>query len=76
MIPAPKPDPPKIPMDFTWAKRLGFAHKLYNFMLFAISEDHCEDLKYGGTPISEVFANDVGVGRVLALPAKLVSNTD
>lgn len=66
LVPAPEPETPKIPMDYTWAKRLGLVRKPANF-ISSISDDRGDELKYSGMPISEVFAQDIGVGGVLSL---------
>merc|ERR1719491_637657 len=66
LIPAPEPEVPKVPMDYTWAKRLGLVRKSANF-ISTISDDRGEELKYSGMPISEVFAKNLGVGGALSL---------
>jgi len=66
LVPAPEPETPKIPMDFTWAKRLGLVRKPANF-ISSISDDRGEELLYSGMPISEVFEKDLGIGGVLSL---------
>merc|ERR1711939_612797 len=66
IIPKPEPDIPRVPLDYTWAKRLGMVRKPANF-ISTISDDRGEELKYAGVPISEVFAENLGVGGVLCL---------
>uniref|UniRef100_A0A6U1PJ67 ATP citrate synthase n=1 Tax=Fibrocapsa japonica TaxID=94617 RepID=A0A6U1PJ67_9STRA len=66
LFPMPEPEKPKIPMDYTWAKRLGLVRKPANF-ISTISDDRGEELLYAGKPISEVFKNDLGVGGVVSL---------
>jgi len=66
LIPAPEPETPKVPMDYTWAKQLGLVRKPSNF-ISTISDDRGEELQYSGTPISEVFEKEMGVGGVLSL---------
>ena len=61
-----EPEVPKVPMDYTWAKRLGMIRKPANF-ISTISDDRGEELKYSGMLISDVFAEDLGVGGVLSL---------
>ena len=61
LVPAPEPETPKIPMDYTWAKRLGLVRKPANFVS-SISDDRGEELMYAGMKISEVFKEDMGVG--------------
>lgn len=66
LMPAPEPEPPKIPMDYTWAKRLGLVRKPAQF-ISSISDDRGEELRYCGMPISEIFEKDLGIGGVLSL---------
>jgi ATP citrate (pro-S)-lyase len=66
IVPKPEPDIPRVPLDYTWAKRLGMVRKPANF-ISTISDDRGEELKYAGVPISEVFAENLGVGGVLCL---------
>ncbi|CAM9094584.1 unnamed protein product [Chrysoparadoxa australica] len=64
--PAQEPPVPKVPMDYTWARRLGLVRKPANF-ISSISDDRGEELKYGGMPITKVFKEDIGVGGTLSL---------
>jgi len=66
LVPAPEPEEPQIPMDYTWAKSLGLVRKPANFIC-SISDERGEELKYAGMPISEVFSENIGVGGVLSL---------
>lgn len=66
LVPAPEPETPKVPMDFTWAKSLGLVRKPAAF-ISSISDERGEELKYSGMPISEVFEKEIGVGGVLSL---------
>lgn len=66
LVPAPEPEPPKVPMDYAWAKRLGLVRKPAHFVS-SISDDRGEELLYCGMPISEVFEKDLGVGGVVSL---------
>jgi ATP citrate (pro-S)-lyase len=66
LVPSPEPEPPKIPMDWSWAKRLGLVRKPANF-ISSISDDRGEELTYSGMAISEVFQKDLGVGGVVSL---------
>ncbi|CAN0422793.1 unnamed protein product, partial [Ectocarpus sp. 8 AP-2014] len=61
-----EPPVPKVPMDYTWAKRLGLVRKPANF-ISSISDDRGDELSYAGMPISEVFSADIGLGGVLSL---------
>lgn len=66
IIPVAEPPVPKIPMDFSWAKRLGLIRKPANF-ISSISDDRGDELSYAGMPISEAISEDIGVGGVLSL---------
>jgi ATP citrate (pro-S)-lyase len=66
LVPAPEPETPKIPMDFSWAKRLGLVRKPAQFVS-SISDDRGEELTYSGMPISEVFEKEMGMGGVVSL---------
>jgi len=66
IIPAPEPEVPKVPMDYTWAKSLGLVRKPANF-ISSISDDRGDELKYSGMKISEIFQEDLGLGGVLSL---------
>merc|ERR1711988_1645234 len=66
IIPAPEPEVPKVPMDYTWAKSLGLVRKPANF-ISSISDDRGDELKYSGMKISEIFEEDLGLGGVLSL---------
>eukprot|EP00971_Amphidinium_carterae_P175524 3479431-Amphidinium_carterae.1 len=57
---------PQVPMDYTWAKKLGMVRKPANF-ISSISDDRGDELKYAGVTISDVFAKDIGIGGVLCL---------
>jgi len=57
---------PQVPMDYTWAKKLGMVRKPANF-ISSIADDRGEELKYCGVTISDVFAKDMGIGGVLSL---------
>ena len=66
IIVRPEPPVPKIPMDYSWAKRLGLIRKPANF-ISSISDDRGDELTYAGLPISEAIGEDIGVGGVLSL---------
>ncbi|KAJ1454823.1 citrate synthase-like protein [Pelagophyceae sp. CCMP2097] len=66
IVEKPEPETPKVPMDYTWAKRLGMIRKPANF-ISTISDDRGEELKYCGKNISDIFSEDMGVGGVLSL---------
>ena len=66
LVPCVEPEKPKIPMDYTWAKKLGLVRKPAAF-ISSISDDRGEELHYSGTPISDVFAQNLGVGGTLSL---------
>jgi succinyl-CoA synthetase alpha subunit/citrate synthase len=66
IIERPEPEPPKVPMDFTWAQRMGLIRKSSNF-ISTIADDRGEELIYAGMPISQVFEETIGVGGVISL---------
>jgi len=66
VVPRPEPPPPRVPMDFTWAQKLGLIRKPANFVS-TICDDRGEELLYAGMPISKVFEEDIGIGGVLSL---------
>merc|ERR1712055_119654 len=66
IIPKPEVPPPPVPMDYNWARELGLIRKPASFMS-SISDERGQELLYAGIPISEVFAQDMGIGGVLGL---------
>merc|ERR1719420_358841 len=62
----PEAETPAVPVDFTWAKKLGLVRKPAAFVS-SIADDRGEELKYCGVQISEVFSKDLGIGGVLSL---------
>ena len=54
LVVKPEPPVPTVPMDFTWAKRLGLVRKPAAFVS-TISDDRGEELIYAGMPISQVL---------------------
>jgi len=66
IVPGPEREPPKIPLDFNWARKLGLIRKPASFVS-TISDDRGEELTYAGVPISKVFEDDIGIGGVLSL---------
>ncbi|CAE8596314.1 unnamed protein product [Polarella glacialis] len=59
IVETPEGETPQVPMDYTWAKKLGMVRKPANF-ISSISDDRGEELKYGSLTISEVFEQDLG----------------
>jgi len=66
IVETPEGETPQVPMDYTWAKKLGMIRKPASF-ISSISDDRGEELKYCGVTISEVFNQDLGIGGVLSL---------
>lgn len=66
IVPGPEPEPPKIPMDYMWAQKLGLIRKPASFVS-SISDERGEELIYSGIPISRVFQEDIGIGGVVGL---------
>merc|ERR1719215_2545948 len=66
IVETPEGETPQVPMDYTWAKKLGMVRKPANF-ISSIADDRGEELKYCGVTISDVFAQEMGIGGVLSL---------
>jgi len=66
IVEEPEGETPQVPMDYTWAKKLGMVRKPANF-ISSIADDRGEELKYCGIAITDVFAQELGVGGVLSL---------
>jgi len=66
IVPKPEVPPPPVPMDYNWARELGLIRKPASFMS-TISDERGQELLYAGIPISEVFAQEMGIGGVLGL---------
>merc|ERR1719262_369989 len=66
IVEEPEGETPTVPMDYTWAKKLGLVRKPAN-IISSISDDRGEELKYCGIKISDVFERDLGVGGMLSL---------
>merc|ERR1719493_485883 len=66
IVETPEGETPQVPMDYTWAKKLGMIRKPASF-ISSISDDRGEELKYCGVTISDVFAQELGIGGVLSL---------
>merc|ERR1719385_344953 len=66
IVPKPEVSPPPVPMDYNWARELGLIRKPASFMT-SICDERGQELLYAGIPISEVFAQDTGIGGVLGL---------
>jgi len=66
IVEEPEGATPAVPLDYTWAKKLGLVRKPAAFVS-SISDDRGEELKYCGVSISEVFEQDLGIGGVLSL---------
>ena len=64
--PVPEPEVPKVPLDYTLAKRLGMVRKPANF-ISTISDDRGEELLYAGKPLGEVLEQGLGIGGVVSL---------
>eukprot|EP00471_Norrisiella_sphaerica_P001798 CAMPEP_0184491426 /NCGR_PEP_ID=MMETSP0113_2-20130426/20363_1 /TAXON_ID=91329 /ORGANISM="Norrisiella sphaerica, Strain BC52" /LENGTH=1091 /DNA_ID=CAMNT_0026875793 /DNA_START=33 /DNA_END=3308 /DNA_ORIENTATION=+ len=66
IIPKPEPEPPQMPIDYKWARKLGLIRKPSSFMS-SISDERGQELIYGGMKLSTVFEQDLGIGGVLGL---------
>eukprot|EP01084_Bolivina_argentea_P013924 26064_1 len=59
-------EPPPIPLDYHWARKLGMVRKASSF-LSGISDERGDELVYAGMGISQVFADNIGIGGVVGL---------
>jgi ATP citrate (pro-S)-lyase len=59
-------EPPKVPVDYQWAKKIGMVRKSKTF-LSSIADERGEELVYGGVPISEVLTSEMGIGGTIGL---------
>merc|ERR1719230_2568255 len=66
IVEQPEGETPAVPMDYTWAKKLGLIRKPASF-ISSISDDRGEELKYCGMTITNIFDQNLGVGGVLSL---------
>ena len=66
IVPQPEPAVPTMPMDYATAVKNGLVRKSTNFVS-TISDDRGEELLYGNMTISDVFAQDIGIGGVLSI---------
>jgi ATP citrate (pro-S)-lyase len=66
IVQRPEPPVPSIPMDYSWAQKLGLVRKPTSFMS-SISDDRGDELLYAGMPLSQVFRENLGVGGVVSL---------
>jgi ATP citrate (pro-S)-lyase len=66
IIPGIEPETPAVPMDYSWAQKLGLVRKPTSF-ISTISDERGDELLYSGVPISRVFEEDLGIGGVIAL---------
>merc|ERR1712048_1310707 len=66
IVEQPEGETPQVPMDYTWAKKLGMVRKPANF-ISSIADDRGDELKYCGVTISDCFTQDIGIGGVLSL---------
>ncbi len=61
-----EPEPPQIPIDYKWARKLGLIRKPSAF-ISSISDERGAELVYGGMKLSDVFKQEMGLGGVLGL---------
>jgi len=66
IIEKPEPETPTIPMDYSWAQKLGLIRKPTSF-ISTISDERGDELMYAGVPISMVFKEELGIGGVISL---------
>jgi ATP citrate (pro-S)-lyase len=66
IIPVEDIEPPQVPVDFNWAKKIGMVRKSSTFMS-SISDERGDELNYGGVPISDVLSQGMGIGGTIGL---------
>merc|ERR1711897_111307 len=71
IVETPEGETPQVPMDYTWAKKLGMVRKPANF-ISSIADDRGEELKYCGVTITDCFSQDLGTKK----RANLILNVD
>ncbi|XP_045489702.1 ATP-citrate synthase [Pieris rapae] len=59
-------EPPKVPMDYDWARKLGIIRKPAAF-ISTICDERGQELNYCGVPISQVLERQLGVGGTISL---------
>ncbi|XP_013193819.2 ATP-citrate synthase [Amyelois transitella] len=59
-------EPPKVPMDYDWARKLGIIRKPAAF-ISTICDERGQELSYCGVPISQVLERQLGVGGTISL---------
>ena len=63
---APDTAPRALPVDYASAIRAGMVRRIPQFVS-TISDDRGDEISYGGLPISQVVASDLGLGGVIGL---------
>ena len=61
-----EPEPPKIPVDYEWARKLGLIRKGSSFVS-SICDERGDELMYAGMPVSNILEQELGVGGTLGL---------
>eukprot|EP00474_Spongospora_subterranea_P008588 CRZ09046.1 hypothetical protein [Spongospora subterranea] len=66
LVPKCEVEPPTVPVDYDWARKLGLIRRPAAFVS-SITDERGEELTYAGMKISKVFSDNIGVGGVLGL---------
>ncbi|SPQ95814.1 ATP citrate synthase [Plasmodiophora brassicae] len=66
LVPRGEIEPPKVPLDYDWARKLGLIRRPAAFVS-SITDERGEELSYAGMKISKVFEESMGIGGVLGL---------
>ncbi len=66
ITPAKDVEPPKLPLDYSIARKEKAVRKPTNFVC-TISDDRGEEVTYAGVPISEIVESDYTLGDVISL---------
>lgn len=61
-----EPEPPRLPMDYERARKLGLVRRPTNFTS-TICDDRGDELSYAGVPVSRVLDEQLGLGGVIGL---------
>ncbi|XP_049883198.1 ATP-citrate synthase [Pectinophora gossypiella] len=59
-------EPPKVPMDYDWARKLGLIRKPAAF-ISTICDERGQELSYCGVPITSILERQLGVGGTISL---------
>jgi len=67
IVPVTEPPVPTVPKDFTTLQKLGVARPIPSNIVCSISDDRGDEVTYSGMKLSQVMAQDQGIGSVISL---------